>query len=39
MLHETGHFVHRQAVRHVSATQYFFGFGPTLWSFKRGETE
>jgi membrane-associated protease RseP (regulator of RpoE activity) len=23
----------------MKCTQYFFGFGPTLWSIKRGETE
>ena len=23
----------------MKATQYFAGFGPTLWSFRRGETE
>ena len=23
----------------MKATRYFIGFGPTLWSFRRGETE
>ena len=23
----------------MKVTQYFVGFGPTLWSFRRGETE
>ena len=23
----------------MKVTQYFLGFGPTLWSFRRGETE
>ncbi len=38
MLHETGHFVTAKRFG-MKATQYFFGFGPTLWSTKRGETE
>ena len=38
MLHETGHFVTAKRFG-MKCTQYFFGFGPTLWSFKRGETE
>ena len=38
MLHETGHFVTAKRFG-MKATQYFFGFGPTLWSFQRGETE
>ena len=38
MLHEAGHLL--TAKRYgMKATQYFLGFGPTLWSFKRGETE
>src|SRR6516225_2858134 len=38
MLHESGHFV---AAKHfgMKATKYFVGFGPTLWSVTRGETE
>jgi len=38
MLHESGHFV---AAKHfgMKATKYFIGFGPTLWSTTRGETE
>jgi membrane-associated protease RseP (regulator of RpoE activity) len=37
-LHEAGHFV---TARHygMKATQFFCGFGPTLWSRQRGETE
>ena len=23
----------------MKVTRYFVGFGPTLWSFRRGETE
>jgi membrane-associated protease RseP (regulator of RpoE activity) len=38
MLHETGHFVTAKRFG-MKCTQYFFGFGPTLWSIKRGETE
>jgi membrane-associated protease RseP (regulator of RpoE activity) len=38
VLHEAGHFV---TARHygMKATQFFVGFGPTLWSRQRGETE
>ena len=38
VLHEAGHFV---TARHygMKATQFFVGFGPTLWSRRRGETE
>ena len=38
MLHEGGHFL---TARHygMKATQFFVGFGPTLWSRRRGETE
>jgi len=37
-LHEAGHFV---TARHygMKATQFFAGFGPTIWSRQRGETE
>src|ERR1044072_2050985 len=38
MLHETGHFVTAKKFG-MKATQYFVGFGPTLWSTRRGETE
>ncbi len=38
MLHEGGHLL--TAKRYgMKATQYFVGFGPTLWSTRRGETE
>jgi len=38
MLHEAGHFV---AARRsgMKASEFFVGFGPRLWSFRRGETE
>jgi membrane-associated protease RseP (regulator of RpoE activity) len=37
-LHEAGHFF---TARHfgMKASRFFVGFGPTLWSFRRGETE
>jgi membrane-associated protease RseP (regulator of RpoE activity) len=38
MLHETGHFVLAKKFG-MKATRYFVGFGPTLWSTRRGETE
>src|SRR3989441_12302662 len=38
MLHETGHFVTAKKFG-MKVTRYFVGFGPTLWSFRRGETE
>ena len=38
MLHETGHFVTAKRFG-MKCTQYFVGFGPTVWSFFRGETE
>ena len=36
--HEFGHFIAAKAVG-IKATEFFFGFGPRIWSFKRGETE
>ncbi len=38
MLHETGHFVMAKKFG-MKATRYFVGFGPTVWSTRRGETE
>ncbi len=38
MLHETGHFVAAKRFG-MKATRYFVGFGPTVWSRWRGETE
>ena len=38
MLHETGHFVTAKRFG-MKCTQYFIGFGPTIWSTQRGETE
>ena len=37
-LHEFGHLVPAKLFG-VKVTQYFVGFGPTLWSRRRGETE
>jgi membrane-associated protease RseP (regulator of RpoE activity) len=38
MLHEGGHFLTARRFG-MKATQFFVGFGPTLWSTRRGETE
>ena len=38
MIHEGGHFVAAKAFK-MKATEFFFGFGPKLWSTQRGETE
>jgi membrane-associated protease RseP (regulator of RpoE activity) len=38
MLHETGHFVVAKKFG-MKVTRYFVGFGPTIWSTWRGETE
>jgi membrane-associated protease RseP (regulator of RpoE activity) len=38
MLHEFGHFATAKKFG-MKATQFFLGFGPTLWSYQRGETE
>ena len=38
MLHEAGHFLTAKRFG-MKATQFFVGFGPTLWSRQRGETE
>ncbi len=37
-LHELGHFATARWTG-MKATQFFIGFGPRLWSFRRGETE
>lgn len=36
--HEAGHFLAAKATG-MKATQFFFGFGPRLWSTQKGETE
>jgi len=38
MLHEAGHLLTAKRFG-MKATQYFVGFGPTLFSWRRGETE
>jgi membrane-associated protease RseP (regulator of RpoE activity) len=38
MLHEFGHFATAKW-SHMKVTEYFLGFGPRLWSVRRGETE
>jgi len=38
MLHEAGHLLTAKAFG-MKATQFFVGFGSTLWSRRRGETE
>ena len=38
MLHEFGHFVTAKWAG-MKVTEYFVGFGPRLWSVRRGETE
>jgi len=38
MLHETGHFVFAKAFG-MKVTRFFVGFGPTIWSTWRGDTE
>ena len=37
-MHELGHFTTARWTG-MKATQFFIGFGPRLWSFRRGETE
>jgi membrane-associated protease RseP (regulator of RpoE activity) len=37
-LHEAGHFLTARRYG-MKATQFFVGFGPTVWSRQRGETE
>lgn len=38
MLHEFGHFVTAKRAG-MKATEFFVGFGPRLWSVRKGETE
>jgi membrane-associated protease RseP (regulator of RpoE activity) len=38
MLHELGHFLMAKRAG-MKVTEFFVGFGPRLWSFRRGETE
>jgi len=38
VIHEAGHFVAAKAVG-MRVERFFLFFGPTIWSFRRGETE
>ena len=38
MLHEFGHYVAAKKSG-MKVTEFFLGFGPRIWSFRRGETE
>ena len=38
LIHEAGHFVTAKAFG-IKVEEFFVGFGPRLWSFRRGETE
>jgi membrane-associated protease RseP (regulator of RpoE activity) len=38
MLHEAAHFVTAKRTG-MKVTEFFVGFGPRIWSFRRGETE
>jgi membrane-associated protease RseP (regulator of RpoE activity) len=38
MIHESGHFMMAKLFN-FKASMFFLGFGPTLWSTKKGETE
>ena len=37
-MHELGHYITARAAG-MKVTEFFIGFGPRLWSFRRGETE
>jgi membrane-associated protease RseP (regulator of RpoE activity) len=38
MLHEAGHYIAAKRSG-MKVTEFFLGFGPRIWSFRRGETE
>jgi membrane-associated protease RseP (regulator of RpoE activity) len=38
MLHEFGHYLMAKRAG-MKVTEFFLGFGPRIWSFRRGETE
>ncbi|MGC8471416.1 MAG: site-2 protease family protein, partial [Acidimicrobiales bacterium] len=38
ILHELGHYLTAKW-SHMKVTEFFIGFGPRLWSIRRGETE
>ena len=37
-VHELGHFLAARRAG-MKVTEFFLGFGPRIWSFRRGETE
>src|SRR4051794_35418531 len=37
-LHELGHYITAKSAG-MKVTEFFIGFGPRIWSFRRGETE
>ena len=37
-LHELGHYLVAKRAG-MKVTEFFLGFGPRIWSFRRGETE
>jgi membrane-associated protease RseP (regulator of RpoE activity) len=38
LVHEFGHYIAAR-LSGVTATEFFIGFGPRIWSFRRGDTE
>jgi membrane-associated protease RseP (regulator of RpoE activity) len=38
VLHELGHYLTAKSAG-MKVTEYFLGFGPRIWSFRRGETD
>lgn len=38
LMHEAGHFLTAKAFK-IKVEEFFLGFGPRVWSFRRGETE
>jgi membrane-associated protease RseP (regulator of RpoE activity) len=38
MLHEAGHYIMAKRAG-MKVTEFFLGFGPRIWSFRKGETE
>src|SRR5205809_5153602 len=38
LVHESGHFAFAKAFQ-IKVEEFFVGFGPRLWSIRRGETE
>src|SRR5256885_5896042 len=38
VVHEAGHFTFAKLFR-IKVEEFFVGFGPRVWSFRRGETE